>query len=146
MAVALAVVLAPAAMAVELSGTIRSSTGTLPAAIQVLGDRADKLPVIVGKVENGRYRIELPESGMFRIRLKAPGWDAAPKTVFDPKTAGALDFLVYPAKVPEPALAAELIEMGKQDQAVRPNVTGTNDIEHRQQACAPSDRGPRARG
>jgi hypothetical protein len=104
---------------VELSGAIRSATGTLPAAIEVFGDRADKLPVIVGKAENGRYRIALPDAGMFRIRLKADGWDAAPKIVFDPKTAGALDFLLYPARLPEPALAAELIAMGEKDQAIR---------------------------
>lgn len=110
---------ASTAAAVELSGAIRSSTGTLPAGIEVFGDRADRLPVIVGKVENGRYRIELPDSGMFRIRLRAAGWDAAPKTIWDPKTAGAPDFLIYPAKVPEPELAAELIEMGRQDQAIR---------------------------
>jgi hypothetical protein len=126
---ALAILLAPAALAVELSGAIRSSTGTLPAAIEVYGDRADKLPVIVGKVENGRYRIELPDAGLFQIRLKAPGWDAAPKTIWDPRAAGALDFLLYPAKVPEPALAAELTAMGKQDQAVRPDVKGSIDPE-----------------
>jgi hypothetical protein len=117
------------ARAVELSGAIRSSTGTLPAAIEVFGDRADKQPTIVGKAENGRYRIELPDSGMFRIRLQAPGWDAAPKIIFDPKTAGALDFLIYPARVPEPALAAELIEMGEQDQAIRSGPSATIDAE-----------------
>jgi hypothetical protein len=110
------------AFAVELSGAIRSSTGTLPATIQVFGDRADKLPVITGKAENGRYRITLPDSGMFRLRLQAAGWEAAPKIIFDPKAAGALDFLIYPAKVPEPALAAELIEMGEKDQAIRGNL------------------------
>jgi hypothetical protein len=65
---ALAVLIAPAAMGVELSGAIRSPTGTLPA-IEVVGDRVDNLPVIVGKVENGRYRIELPDAGLFQLRL-----------------------------------------------------------------------------
>jgi hypothetical protein len=126
---ALTALVAPAAVAAVLTGAIRSSSGTLPAAIEVFGDRADKLPVIVGKVENGRYRIDLPDAGLFQIRLKALGWDAAPKTIWDPKAAGALDFLLYPAKVPEPALAAELIAMGKQDQTVRPDVNGSIDPE-----------------
>jgi hypothetical protein len=126
---AIACLLAAPAFAVELSGAIRSSTGRLPAAIKVFGDRADKLPVIVGKVEGGRYRIELPDSGVFRLRLEAAGWDAAPKIIFDPKTAGALDFLIYPAKVPEPALAAELIKMGEQDQAIRSGPSATIDAE-----------------
>jgi hypothetical protein len=119
---AIACLLAAPAFAVELSGAIRSSTGTLPASIEVFGDRADKQPVITGKAGNGRYRITLPDTGMFRLRLQAAGWDAAPKVIFDPKTAGALDFLIYPAKVPEPALAAELIEMGEKDQAIRGNL------------------------
>jgi hypothetical protein len=126
---AIAWMLATPACAVELSGAIRSATGKPPAAMQVLGDRKDGLPTIVGKVENGRYRIELPDTGLFRIRLTAPGWDAAPKTIWDPKATGALDFLIYPANVPEPALAAELIELGKQDQSVRPNVNGEMDAE-----------------
>jgi hypothetical protein len=119
---AIACMLAAPAFAVELTGAIRSSTGRLPPAIEVFGDRADKLPVIHGKAENGRYRITLPDSGVFRLRLQAAGWDAAPKTIFDPKAAGALDFLIYPAKVPEPALAAELIEMGEKDQTIRENL------------------------
>lgn len=136
---AIACMLAAPAFAVELSGAIRSSTGTLPAAIEVFADRADKLPVIAGKVEKGRYRIELPDSGMFRIRLQAAGWDAAPRIVFDPKTAGALDFLLYPDKVPEPALAAELIGMGEQDQAIRsgPSATIGADMAKRMQEDDP---------
>jgi hypothetical protein len=121
--------LAAPAFAVELSGAIRSASGTLPPSIEMFGDRQDNLPTIVGKVEQGRYRIVLPDVGVFRLRLKASGWDAAPKTVWDPKTFGDLDFLLYPARVPEPELAAELIALGKQDQAVRPNVNGTIDPE-----------------
>lgn len=111
--------LSAAAHAVEFSGLIRSSTGTLPAAVEVVADRRDKLPAIVGSVENGRYRIDLPSPGMYRVRLQAQGWDAEPKIVFDPKTTGARDFLVYPAKLPEPELAAELIRLGEQDQELR---------------------------
>lgn len=126
---AIAWTLAAPAFAVELAGAIRSATGKAPAGMQVFADRKDGLPAIVGKVENGRYHIELPDAGLFRIRLTAPGWDAAPKTIWDPKTAGALDFLIYPARVPEPELAAELIALGKQDQAVRPDVNGKLDPE-----------------
>jgi hypothetical protein len=54
---AIACLLAAPTFAVELSGAIRSSTGTLPASIEVFGDRADKQPVITGKAGNGRYRI-----------------------------------------------------------------------------------------
>jgi len=117
-ALALPLLAIPAA-AKELSGAILSATGTLPARLEVVADRADKLPLIVGKVEGGRYRITLPESGLFRLRVQAPEWEAAPKIVADPQTAGALDFYVYPAKVPEPELARELIELGEQDQALR---------------------------
>lgn len=129
-----ALVFAAQAEAVELTGRIVSSTGTLPpsievAAKQVVNDSTDHQPLISGKVENGRYRIQLPDSGLFVLRLKASGWDAANKTIWDPKATGALDFLVYPAKVPEPALAAELIEMGKQDQEVRPDINGKIDPE-----------------
>jgi len=119
LAVAAFAFLAASVTAKELSGVIRSSTGTLPPKLEIVADRADKLPPIVGKVEGGRYRIELPESGMFRLRMQAPDWDAAPKIIFDPQTAGALDFYVYPAKVPEPELARELKTMGAQDQALR---------------------------
>lgn len=114
--------LSAAAHAVEFSGLIRSSTGTLPAAVEVVADRRDKLPTIAGSVENGRYRIDLPSPGMYLVRLQAPGWEAEPKLVFDPQTTGARDFLVYPAKVPEPELAAELLRMGKEDQDIRKNI------------------------
>jgi len=120
-------VLATAAHAVEFSGSVRSATGTLPSDIEVVADRRDKLPMIVGSIENGRYRIELPNTGMYRIRLQAPGWDAEPKLVFDPQTTGARDFLLYPAKLPEPGLAAELLRMGKEDQEFRKNIPAKRD-------------------
>jgi len=108
-----------AAHAVEFSGVVRSVTGSLPPAIEVEADQRGGKPVIVGRIENGRYRIDLPSPGMYRVRLQAPGWEAEPKIVFDPQTTGARDFLVYPARVPEPELAAELIRLGEQDQALR---------------------------
>jgi hypothetical protein len=107
------------AQAVELTGSIRSSTGTLPPKIRVLAQGQSFGSAIVGKVEGGRYRIELPETGRFHVLLRAEGWDAPPKLIWDPKTAGGLDLLIYPEEVPEPALAAELREMGRQDQAIR---------------------------
>ena len=114
--------LATAAQAVEFSGLIRSSTGSLPSAITVEADRRGEKTVLVGSVENGRYRIDLPSPGMYRVRLQAPGWDAEPKLVFDPQTTGARDFLLYPAKLPEPELAAELLRMGEEDQDFRKNI------------------------
>lgn len=114
--------LAPRALAVELSGTIHNPTGALPADVKVVADRRDKLPSIAGIVENGRYRITLPDTGAYRLRIEAKDWDAAPKYIWHPTKAGALDFLVYPARVPEPALAQELIGMGKLDQQARADI------------------------
>lgn len=113
--------LATAAQAVEFSGLIRSSTGNLPSAIAVEADQRGEKTVLVGSVENGRYRIDLPSPGMYRVRLQAPGWEAAPKLVFDPLKTGARDFLIYPARLPEPELAAELVRLGEQDQELRKN-------------------------
>jgi hypothetical protein len=59
---------------------------------------------------------------MYRLRLEAKDWDAAPKIIFDPASAGALDFMVYPEKVPESALAAELNKLGEADQEIRHNM------------------------
>jgi hypothetical protein len=118
LAIPLLLALAPA-LAVELAGNIRSSTGTLPPKIRVLAQGQNLGSAIVGKVEGGRYRIELPDTGRFHVLVRAEGWDAPPKLIWDPKTAGGLDLLIYPEAVPEPALAAELIEMGRQDQAIR---------------------------
>ena len=104
------------ALAVELSGAIVSSTGTLPPALKVVAQgESFGQPAIAGKVEGGRYLIQVPDTGRYHIVVRAEGWEAAPRLVWDPKTAGALDILVYPAEVPEPALAAELIEMGSQE-------------------------------
>src|SRR5437764_1003428 len=91
------------ALAVELSGTIVSSTGTLPAGIEVMAEGSGP-GHIAGKVEGKRYRIEVPDAGLAVVQLRAPGWDAANKPVFDPKNPGRLDMLIYPAKLPEPAL------------------------------------------
>jgi hypothetical protein len=114
------------AMAVELSGAIRSSTGALPPDMRVLAEGEQMGAPIVGKIENGRYRIDLPDTGRYHLMLRADGWDAPQKAIWNPKKTGALDFLVYPEEVPEPALAAELIELGRQDQALRNNPKAAN--------------------
>jgi hypothetical protein len=119
LAIPLLILAVAPALAVELAGSIRSSTGTLPPKIKVVAQGQSFASAIVGKVEGGRYRIELPDSGRFHVLVRAEGWDAPPKLIWDPKTAGALDLLIYPEAVPEPALAAELVEMGRQDQAIR---------------------------
>lgn len=117
----LAALAAAPASAVELSGAIRSATGTLPAGLEVVAESPDGIPDVHGTIEGKRYRIEVPDVGRVRLRLLAPDWKAPTKYVWDPKAFSALDFLIYPAQVPEPALAAELIEMGRQDQALRQN-------------------------
>jgi hypothetical protein len=123
------IALAPYAVAVELRGTVHSPTGVLPAKIEVLADRRDKLPAIAGTIENGRYRIELPDTGNFRLRLQAKGWEAPPKYIWHPTKAGALDFLIYPTPVPEPLLAEELIRMGQLDQDLRAKQPSLSDRE-----------------
>lgn len=105
--------------AVELSGAIHSATGTLPAGLDIVAESPDGLGDVHGKIEGQRYRIDVLDAGRVRLQLRAPGWKAPTKYVWTPTHFGARDFLIYPAKVPEAGLAAELIEMGKQDQAIR---------------------------
>lgn len=119
--------LAPCAWAVELNGTLHSPNSVLPADIQVLADRADKLPAIAGSIEHGRYRIDLPERGLFRLRVQAEGYAAEPKVIQDPAPGRTIDFLVYPLPVPQAALAQELASMGEADQALRRNMPPPND-------------------
>lgn len=121
--------LAPCALAAELSGKIHSPTGVLPADITVSAERRDKQLTIAGTVQDGRYRITLPDIGNFRLRLHARAWEAPTKYIWHPATAGALDFLIYPARLPEPALAEELIRIGKLDQEMRANIPTQHDPE-----------------
>ncbi len=115
------------ASAAELSGAIHSPTGKLPADVTLVGVRRDKLPDIPGSVQNGRYRIALPDGVDVRLQLAAPGWEAAPKYIWRPISGQALDMLLYPAQVPEPELAAELIRMGELDQTIRKSMPGASD-------------------
>lgn len=119
--------LASCASAAEVSGAIHSTTGKLPADMTLVGVRRDKLPDILGSVQGGRCRIALPDGVDVRLQLAAPGWDAAPKYIWGPISGQALDMLLYPAQVPEPELAAELIRMGELDQTIRKSVPGASD-------------------
>ena len=121
--------LSPYACAAELAGTIHSPTGRLPASIQVLADPVGDAPSVTGSVENGRYRITLPDGAKYRLRLQAADWEAAPKYVNGPITGAGADVLLYPARVPEPQLADELIRMGEADQAIRKQIPEKNDPE-----------------
>lgn len=105
--------------AIELRGAIRSNGVAAPACATITAQRMDGQPAIVGTVKDGRYRIDVPESGMLALLLQAPGWEAEPKIIYAASTAGALDFLLYPAQLPEPALARELLAMEQEDQALR---------------------------
>ena len=122
-------VLASCACAAELSGAIHSPTGQLPADMKLVGVRRDKLPAIPGSVQDGRYRIALPDGVDVRLQLEAKDWEAPPKYIWGPITGKALDMLLYPAKVPEPQLAAELIRMGELDQTIRKTMPGASDQE-----------------
>ena len=114
--------LATPVIAAELSGAIYSPSGKLPASITVLAEPDDKSPAIAGTVEKGRYRITVPDNGSYLLQVRSAGWQAAPTRIAGPITAPALDVLLYPADVPQPALAQELIRMGEADQAVRANI------------------------
>ena len=60
-------ILASCACAAEVSGTIHSLSGTLPADVKLTGVRRDKLPAIAGSVQSGRYRIVLPDGVDVRL-------------------------------------------------------------------------------
>jgi hypothetical protein len=123
--------------AFELSGTIRSNGPPLPPAISIVAERMHGEPQIHGTVENGRYRIDVPEGATLALLLQSPGWEAEPKLIFSAATAGALDFLLYPAAVPEASLAAELRAMEQEDQALRAGFPPTGpDLATRQRMLA----------
>ena len=123
--------------AFELSGTIRSNGPPLPPAISIVAERMHGEPRIHGTVENGRYRIDVPEGATLALFLQSPGWEAEPKLIFSAATAGALDFLLYPAAVPEASLAAELRTMEQEDQAMRAGFPPTGpDLATRQRMLA----------
>ena len=105
--------------AVELSGIIRSNGAPLPPAISIVAELSPGQTYSIGQVEHGRYRIDVPEGTLLALVARAPQWEAEPRIIHDAATAGALDILLYPAAVPEPALAQELLAMEKEDQAAR---------------------------
>ena len=107
------------ARVVHFSGAVFSATGNLPPKLQALAFCGDEQTRIVGQVTDARYHLDLPAGVDCTMHVGEKGWESQPLPVLDAATAIPLAVLVYPAKVPEPALARELIEMGKQDQAWR---------------------------
>lgn len=119
--------------AFELSGTIRSNGAPLPPAISIVAERMHGEPQIHGTVENGRYRIDVPEGTFLALVARAPQWEAEPRIIHDATTSGALDILLYRAAVPEAALAQELLAMEKEDVAARTDWPATgSDLQARQ--------------
>ncbi|KKO63130.1 hypothetical protein VM94_02878 [Janthinobacterium sp. KBS0711] len=119
--------------AFELSGTIRSNGAPLPQAISIVAERMHGEPQIHGTVENGRYRIDVPEGTLLALVARAPQWEAEPRLIHDAATAGAPDILLYRTAVPEPALAQELLAMEKEDVAARTDWPATGaDLQARQ--------------
>ena len=119
--------------AFELSGTIRSNGPPLPPAISIVAERMHGEPQIHGTVENGRYRIDVPEGTLLALVVRAPQWEAEPRLIHDAATAGAPDILLHRTAVPEPALAQELLAMEKEDVAARTDWPATGaDLQARQ--------------
>jgi hypothetical protein len=117
----------------ELSGTIRSNGAPLPPAISIVAELTPGQTYSIGRVENGRYRIDVPEGTLLALVARAPQWEAEPKIIHDAVTAGALDIVLYPAAVPEPALAQQLLAMAKEDVAARTDWPATgSDLQARQ--------------
>lgn len=104
---------------VHFSGQVFSSTGVIPEKLSVLADCQDQRERILGKIEGGRYHIDLPPGITCSIVIAEYEWDSDPQPVFDARTAIPLPVLVYPRQVPEPNLARELLEMGRQDSVMR---------------------------
>lgn len=111
---------------IRFSERIDSSTGKFPSKLAVFADCVER-PRIFGKVERRRYHIDLPAGVSCTVFVGEWDWDSLPLPVEDPAVAVALPVLVYPREVPEPALARELIDMGKEDQALRGKSWRPND-------------------
>lgn len=104
---------------VHFSGSVLSSTGKLPKKLSAFADCADERPRIRGKVEDGTYTIDLPAGVACSVHIGEQDWDAQPLRVADAVNTIRRPALVYPRKVPEPAIARELLQMQEQDQADR---------------------------
>ena len=119
--------------AFELSGTIRSNGAPLPSTIAIVAELSPGKTYSVGQVENGRYRIDVPEGTLLALVARAPQWEAEPRIIHDATTTGAPDILLYRAAVPEAALAQELLTMEKEDMAARTDWPTTgSDLQARQ--------------
>lgn len=114
--------------AIRFSERIYSSTGIFPSKLAVFADCVER-PRIFGKVEQSLYQIDLPAGTSCTVRVGEWDWNSLPIAVEDAAVTVALPILVYPREVPEPTLARELVEMGKEDQALRGKRWRTNDPE-----------------
>ena len=125
--------------AFELSGTIRSNGAPLPPAITIVAELGPGKTYSVGTVENGRYRIDVPDGTLLALVVRAPQWEAEPRLIHDAATAGAPDILLYQAAVPEAALAQELLAMEKEDVAARTDWPATGSDPQARQRMRETD-------
>lgn len=122
-----------AAAPVRFSGPVHSSTKSFPATLGAYAQCDGGHPRIMGKVEAGIYHVDLPAGTGCTLFLGEWDWDAQPVVIPDAANAVPLPVLVYPRQVPEQALARELIEMAKQDLALRDNIRRGADATFVQQ-------------
>lgn len=95
-----------------------SATRRLPEKLAVFADCAE-LARIHGVISNDRYELALPQGVQCSVIVGEQDWEADVQDVFDVRTAVPLTMLVYPSAVREPEIAEELIDMGRQDNALR---------------------------
>lgn len=125
---------------IAYAGNIVSATGTLPERLAVFADCEDGRERIPGVVDAAAYRIELPPAVVCHVNLGEQEWAADVQTVFDASIAIPQTMLVYPAQVPQPDIAQELIAMGAQDRALRQAWAGGQRSAAFQKKMASEDR------
>lgn len=108
------------------AGELHSSTKVFPTRLAAFASCADR-PRIFGKVEGRRYRIDLPAGTRCMVFVGEQEWEAMPLVVEDVNVTVPLPLLVYPRQVPQPELARELLELGRDDQALRGEHARPND-------------------
>ena len=108
------------------SGELHSSTKVFPARLAAFASCADR-PRIFGKVEGRRYRIDLPAGTRCMVFVGEHEWEAMPLVVEDVNVTVPLPLLVYARQVPQPEVARELLELGRDDQALRGEHARPND-------------------